>query len=136
MAFVHGKGSVFTIASKELTSYLDSVELNISGDTAESTTLGATAKSYLAGVPDSTISISGKYDSTATTGPDAVLQGLVGSDTASAFEYGPEGGDTGDVKYSGDCFMTGYKVTSPVGDVVAFTADFQCTGAITKGTYS
>jgi hypothetical protein len=136
MAFVHGKGSVFTVDSKELTDYLDSVELNNSVDTAETTTLGDEAKTYLNAQSDATISISGKYDSTATTGPDAVLNGLVGNDTAVTFEYGPEGDTTGDVKYSGSCFLTGYKMTSPVGDVVAFTADFQCTGAITKGTYS
>jgi hypothetical protein len=136
MAFVHGKNSVFTIASEELTSFLDSVELSFSVDTAETTTLGVEAKTYLSGPSDGTISLSGKYDSTATTGPDATLQAIIGSETASAWEYGPEGDASGDVKYSGNGFLTGYKVTSPVGDVVAFTADIQITGAVTKGTYS
>ena len=135
MAFVHGKNAVFTIATEDLTQYLDNVELDISTDTAESTTLGNDFKTYVVGVSDSSLSISGKWDSTASTGPDAVLQGLIG-DAPSAFEYGPEGDTTGKVKYSGNAILTDYKVTAPVGDVVAFTADFQISGTVTKGAFS
>lgn len=141
MAFVHGKGAAFKIDDaagtlQTLTAYLDSVELNNVGDVAESTTMGAEAKTYLSGQTDATISISGKYDSTASTGPDVVLNGIVGKETTSSFEYGPEGGTSTKVKYSGECFLTSYVVSAPVADVVTFTADFQVTGAITKGTFS
>jgi len=141
MAFVHGKGFAFKIDNaagtlQTLTAYLDSVDFNNTVDTAESTTAGAEAKTYLSGQSDATLSISGKYDSTASTGPDVILNGLVGLEATSSFEYGPEGGTTGKVKYSGECFLTSYVVSSPVGDVVTFTADFQVTGAVTKGTFS
>lgn len=136
MAFVHGKGAVFTIDSDELTTYLTDASLSNSVDVAETTTFGSEAKTYVSGQSDATISISGRYDSTASTGPDAVLNGLIGGETAVAFELGPEGSSTGKVKYTGNCFLTSYEVTAPVGDVVAFTASFQCSGAITKGTYS
>lgn len=140
MAFVHGKGTVFKIDNaagtlQTLTAYLDNVELNHSVDTAETTTMGAEAKTYLSGQSDATMSIAGKYDSTAATGPDVVLQGLVGLETTSTFEIGPEGSTAAKVKYSGECFMTGYTVSAPVGDVVSFTADFQVTGAVTKGVW-
>lgn len=136
MSFVHGKDSVFTIDSDNLTAYLTAVDFPQSVDVAETSTMGSEAKSYLSGMSDATISIAGRYDSTASTGPDAVLNGLVGGDTATTFEYGPEGSANGKVKYSGSCFLTGYSVSSPVEDIVAFTAEFQVTGAITKGTYS
>jgi hypothetical protein len=90
----------------------------------------------VSGQSDTTLSISGKYDSTAATGPDVVLQGLIGLETTSTFEYGPEGGATGKVRYTGECFLTGYSVSSPVGDVVSFTADFQISGAVTRGTFA
>jgi hypothetical protein len=141
MAFVHGKGAAFSIDNAAgspvtLTAYIDSIDLSQSVDTAESTTMGAEAKTYLSGQSDGTLSITGKYDSTASTGPDVTLAGLVGLETTSTFEYGPEGGTAGKIKYSGECFLTAYTVSAPVGDVVTFTADFQLTGAITKGTYS
>lgn len=141
MAFVHGKGAAFKIDNaagtlQTLTAYLTDAGMSNTVDTAESTTMGAEAKTYLSGQSDATISISGLYDSTASTGPDVILNGLVGLETTSSFEYGPEGGTTGKTKYSGECFMTGYSISAPVGDVVAFTADFQVTGAVTKGTFS
>jgi hypothetical protein len=141
MAFVHGKGAAFKIDNaagtlQTLTAYIDNIDFPQTVDVAESTTMGAEAKTYLSGQSDATISISGKYDSTASTGPDVVLQGLIGLETTSTFEYGPEGGAPTKVKYSGECFMTGYNISAPVGDVVTFTADFQVTGAITKGTFA
>jgi hypothetical protein len=136
MSFVHGKDSYFSVDSDNLTTYIDSADLNQSVDMAETSTMGVEAKTYISGLSDATISIAGKYDSTASTGPDAVLAGLVGGETAVAFEYGPEGNANGKVKYSGNCFLTSYNVSAPVGDVVSFTADFQCSGAITKGTFS
>lgn len=141
MAFVHGKDAAFKIDNAsatltDLTAYVDSVDFSQSVDTAESTTMGKEAKTYLVGLSDATMSISGKYDSTASTGPDVTLSGLVGYDTPVDFEYGPEGSANGATKYSGTCILTGYAISAPVGDVVTFTADFQVTGAITKGTFS
>lgn len=133
MAIPHGKDSVFTIDSVDLTSYLDNISFPRSVDTAETSTMGNSSKTYIEGMTDSTISISGKWDGTATTGPDDVLEGLTGSVT---FEYGPDGDTATHVKYTGNCIKTAYNVTSPIGDVVAFTAEFQVTGDITRGTYS
>jgi len=140
MAFTHGKGAVFKIDNsggtlQTLTAYVDSIDFNNTVDTAETTTMGSEVKTYLSGQSDATLSISGKWDSTASTGPDAVLNGLIGLEATSTFEVGPEGSTTGKVKYTGECFLTSYVVSAPVGDVVTFTADFQVTGAITKTTY-
>lgn len=140
MAFVHGKGVVFKIDNaagtlQTLTAYVDSVTFDQAVDMAETTTAGAEAKTYVSGQSDGTISISGKYDSTAATGPDVVLNGLVGLETTSTYEIGPEGSAAGKIKYTGECFLTGYSISAPVGDVVSFTADFQLTAAITKTTW-
>ena len=140
MAFVHGKGAVFKIDNaagtiQTLTAYVDSITLSNTIDMAESTTMGAEAKTYLSGQSDGTVSVSGKWDSTAATGPDVILQGLIGLETTSTYEVGPEGSTTGKIKYTGECFMTSYEVSAPVGDVVAFTAEFQFTGTQTRSTY-
>jgi hypothetical protein len=70
-----------------------------------------------------------------SAGPDAVLNSYVGAESVTAFIFGPEGNGTGDVRYSGSAFVTSYNMTAPVGDVVAFTADLQVTGEITKDSF-
>jgi hypothetical protein len=140
MGFVHGKGAVFKIDNaagtlQTLTAYITGADFGNTVDTAETTTMGSEVKTYVSGQSDGTLSISGNYDSTAATGPDVVLNGIIGLETTSTFEYGPEGSTTGKIKYTGECFLTAYNISAPVGDVVTFTADFQVTGAITKTTY-
>lgn len=140
MAFVHGKGAVFKIDNaagtlQTLTAYVDSIDIDNSVDMAESTTMGAEAKTYLSGQSDGGLSVSGKWDSTASTGPDVILQGLIGLETTSTYEVGLEGSTSGKIKYTGECFMTSYKCSAKVGDVVTFTADFQFTGTQTRGTW-
>lgn len=135
MAFVHGKDSTVKVAGTDLTTFVTDVALDQSVDVAETSTMGAEAKSYISGLSDATISITGRYDSTVTTGPDAVISGVVGGDTTTTWEFGPEGNTTGKEKYSGAGFLTTYNISAPVGDVVGFTMEIQVSGAITKATY-
>lgn len=137
MAFYHGKGLAFKIDNaagtiQVLTAFVDSVDLDNSVDMGETTTAGAEDKTFVSGQAEHDISISGKWDDTASTGPDAILFGLVGLETSSSFEFGPAGSAAGKPKYLGECFLTGYKCAAPVGGVVTFTADFKITGAVTR----
>lgn len=134
MGRVHGKGSVFTLATNNLSAYLDSVQFSDGVELAEITGLGSDAKSYIPGLKDATISLSGRFDA-AAAGPEATLAAAVGG-SALAFVYGPEGSATGKVRRSGSAFVTSYNQTSPVGDVVAFAAELQVTGNVTTGVYS
>lgn len=139
MAFVHGKDAVFKINNgslRDLTAFTDNIEMTDSTEMGETTVMSLEDKTFISGLSEATFSCSGKYDSTVTTGPDDVLFSLKGDDTARAFELGFEGGTAGKVKYSGSCFMTQYVRTAPVGDVVTWTADFQITGVVTRGTFS
>lgn len=140
MAFYHGKGLAFKIDNaagtlQTLTAFVDSVELNNSVDVGETTTAGAEDKTFVSGQAEHDLSISGKWDDTATTGADPILTALIGLETSSTFEIGPAGTAAGKIKKTGECFMTGYKVSMPVGGVVTFTADFKVTGAVTQTTW-
>lgn len=140
MAFVHGKDAVFKIDDsggvlRDLSAYSDNIEFAYSVDMGETSTFAVEAKTYVSGLSDSTFTVSGKYDSTVTTGPDVVLSGLVGAEATSTFECGPEGGTTGKIRYTGEAFLTGYAFSAPVGDVVTWTADFQTSGAVTRNTF-
>jgi hypothetical protein len=140
MPCVHGKGLAFRLdnaagALQTLTSYVDSVSLENSVDMGETTTAGAEAKTFVSGTSGATLSISGKWDGTVTTGPDAILTGLIGLEVSSTFEYGPEGQTAGKVKKSGECFLTAYTVDEPANGVCTFSADFQVTGAVANGVW-
>lgn len=142
MAFVHGKGSVFWYHDsggvlRDLSAFVKGVDFGADRDLSETTTMGKDSKTYIPGLRDATISIEGFYDSTASTGPDAILWAAMTSATAKTWEYGPEGGTTGKVKYTGSSFVKSYKPgQASVDGVVPFSAEIQVTGDVTKTTYA
>jgi hypothetical protein len=135
--FTHGKATVFKVdnSSGSLTTISDvltDVSFPQTIETAETTSFGSNAKTYIVGLSDATISISGNFDTTVDTHLSAVL----GQAATLSFEYGPEGSTAGDAKYTGECLMTSYEKSGAVGDVVTFSAEFQVTGAVTRGVYA
>lgn len=137
MAYAHGKDAVFKVqdsggTTRDLSAYLTSITYDPNADVAEVSTLGDSSKEYLAGLKDATITIEGKYDP-AANGPDDVLNGILGG-ASRTFEFHPQGTATGKPKYTGSLICTGYSVNSPLEDASTFTATFQVTGAVTRGT--
>jgi hypothetical protein len=132
--FVHGKSTDFELddtggTSRSLSNVLNSVDFPEIIETAETTAFGATSKSYIVGLRDATISISGLWDAT-------VDGYIIGTEPATrTFIFGPAGSTGGNVKYTGEAILTNYSVSSPVGDVVTFSLDLQCTGGVTRTTY-
>ena len=112
-------------------SWLADVDFPETVDVAETSTLGDSSKSYIVGMKDSTLSIAGLWDSTL----DGILGAVVGQSATLSFEYSPAGTGSGEIKYTGECILTGYSQNSPVGDVVSFSADFQVSGDVTRGTH-
>lgn len=134
--FRHGKSTVFKVDNSggtltDISNTLTDVSFPQSVDTAETSAFGSSAKSYIVGLTDSTLSISGNYDATV----DAHLAGVLGQAATLSFEYGPEGSTVSFVKYSGECILTSYEKSGAIGDVVSFSAEFQVSGAITRGAF-
>lgn len=136
MANAHGKDSVITVATQNITPYVKTVDFNRSQDANDTTTKGAEGKTYRPGLTDGEIRLTGLWDDTATTGSYTVLQALMDSETTTTFEWGPEGSTSGMIKYSGSCCLTQYDESSPVDDMVAFTATLKISGTVTVGTYA
>jgi hypothetical protein len=132
--FVHGKSTDFELddtggTSRSLSTVLTSVDFPETIDTAETTAFGATSKSYIVGLRDATISVSGLWDAT-------VDGYLIGTEPATrSFIFGPAGSTSSNVKYTGECILTNYAISNPVADVVTFSLDLQVTGNVTRGTY-
>lgn len=139
MAFVHGKSGFFSVDNSsgtptDLSAFLNDVSLPRDIETAETTTFGVSgsAKTYIVGLTDATISVSGLFDSSA----DGTLAGVVGHASSLSFVVGPEGNGSGKVKYEGECFLTSYEISTSVGDAVQASASFQVSGAITRTTFA
>jgi hypothetical protein len=139
MAFVHGKTSKFSIDNVsgtpvDISAFCDDVSFSRNLDTAEVSTFGNSAKEYLIGLSDATLSISGKFDAAGASTIDAVLSGILGHTATSSFEYVPGGGTVGanNPAYRGECWLTSYDVSGAIGDAVSFSADFQVSGPITR----
>ena len=135
--FRHGKSTVFKVDNNagsltDISNTLTDVSFPQSVDTAETSAFGASAKSYIVGLTDSTLSISGNFDATV----DAHLAAVLGQAASLSFEYGPEGSTAGFVKYTGEALLTSYEKSGAIGDVVTYSAEFQVTGAITRGAYA
>ena len=135
--FRHGKSTVFKVDNSsgtltDISNTLTDLGFPQTVETAETTSFGSSAKTYVVGLSDSTVSVSGNFDATV----DAHLAGILGQAASVSFEYGPEGSTSGYVKYSGEAILTSYEKSGAVGDVVTYSAEFQVTGAVTRGTWS
>ncbi len=99
------------------------------------TALGDAGVKHQPSLEDVSISLSGTWDNTATTGLDVILGGLRTHNAAVDFEYGPEGTASGDFKYSGTCWVENYTIRSQVGNVVSWSATLRVEGVVTRGAY-
>lgn len=134
MAFGPGKAGVFKLDNGagslvDISAYLTKVDEKFTQAAYDTTTLGSTAKSFIPGLTESDISFDGIWDPTV----DAVIATDIGKSTTTSFEYYPAGTGTGNVKYNGECVVTGYD--GPKNDVngnVTLSGNAKVTGAVTR----
>lgn len=129
MAFKHGKDTKVFLNSTEISSFLNSADATRTADVAESTTFGKSAKTYISGSKDGTISLAGFYDATS----DGVIAPNLGT-SDQELVIGLDGLDALDNTAFGKGNFTNYGISSPVGDIVAFSADFQSDEGIFNGS--
>lgn len=123
MTLVHGKNTVVTLDANDLTDYSNNSQLEISADSHDVTTYGKNSHVFSGGLKNGTASVSGFYDTTAMTGPRAVILPLVG--TVVPFVHQPEGAGTGKPQDAVDVLVTKYTQTHPVADMVTWTVELQ-----------
>lgn len=144
MGAVHGKNTYVAFddasgALVPLSTYLKEVSADKSFDTAESTTFQASqgAKTYVLGLNDETVSISGNFDVTLHEHMVALQDALNDGDIESVtVVVGPAGNGTGKPKTERECLLTKYSWSAPVGDVVSASIEFQRTGPSVDGTFA
>jgi hypothetical protein len=125
--FIHGKDTFISLNADDLSEATNASELGLTADTHDVTTYGKSAHVYQGGLTDGTAKMSGIYDSGAA-GPKAIIQALVGQ-TVELIRQ-PEGPGTGKPQDKVDVVVKGYTESSPVADMVTWSADLQLSDAV------
>lgn len=144
MSAIHGKNTyvAFDDATGNLTplsSYLKEASADKSYDTAESSTFMQPqgAKTYVLGMNDETVSISGNFDAALHTHMTNLMNALNdGTIESCTVVIGPAGNGTGKVKTERECLVTAYNWSASTSDVVTASIEFQRTGPSNDGVFA
>ena len=78
------------------------------------------------------VTLTGIFDDDA----DAVLAPLLTHPSPVEFTYAPAGTSPGSVKYTGQCWVERYEVSSTAGDRVGYTATLRVEGNVIRGIHT
>jgi len=123
------------VATKALSTFCDTADINIKVDTADTTTFTAAWKTAIAGLAGATVTLSGNYDPTVTTGPASVLIAQIAlnqAGTVTAVVLYPAGNNAGQgTSHTFNALLTDYQEGSKTTDAVSFAATLLVTGVDT-----
>lgn len=112
MARKHSKLTVILVAGTDISAYCTDSNIKKSSGTEDNTTYGKNSEVHDPTLLTGEFSCSGKYDSTASTGPRALLMPLVG--TSATIKHRPEGTGSGLPQDSFTAVIVDYSETAPV----------------------
>jgi hypothetical protein len=128
VARIHGRHTFISIGGDDISTHTTTSEIDRKADSHDVTTYGNDAHVYEGGLLSGEASASGIYDSTAVTGPAAVLKPLIG--TVVELIRQTEGAGTGKPQDKVDVLVTGYKETNPVAEMVTWELSMQLSGTV------
>jgi hypothetical protein len=131
--FRHGKNVNVFLDAYDFSTYFNNVSASTSIDTAETSAFGTSAKSYVVGHRDGTVSLSGMFEATESTGTDQYFATALGSATKIKLIVAPEGHSNGAGAIMLQADDTSYEVSSAIADIVQASAEFQSTDAVEHG---
>lgn len=130
--FAHGKNVNVFINEYDFSAYFNDVSATSTVETAETSAFGSSAKTYIVGLQDGTVSLSGMFDGTAT-GTDVVFSTVLGSATKQLVVVAPSGHSNGANAIMLEADDTSYEVSGAVADVVQTSAEFQSSDGVEHG---
>ena len=131
--FRHGKNVNVFLDEYDFSTYFNDVTASTSVDTAETSAFGTSAKTYVVGHRDGTVSLSGMFESTESTGTDQYFATALGSATKIKLIVALEGNSNGAGAIMLVADDTSYEVSSAIADIVQASAEFQSTDAVEHG---
>lgn len=133
MAFVHGRNTFVSVDGDDLSVYTTQSDFERNSDEHDTTTYTKNAHCYSGGLLGGTFTMSGIYDNTAA-GPRDVLEPLIG--TVVTVIRRPEGTGSGLPQDSFGGLLKKYNESSPVADMVKWSADFTVSDDVTSTNQS
>lgn len=131
MAESHGKETYVSLDGTDISTFTDTTTYNRGADEHDSTCYGAEGHEFAGGLHTGSITIGGKYV-TGATGPRALIAPLLG--TKVEFIYRPEGTGATLPEDTATVLVKAYNQSSPVADIVRWTAELTVSGVVTPGT--
>ena len=123
MSFYHGKNSRVYLNGNSMSSYMDTVNVSMQADTVETTTFIDTAKQYIMGLKNATLSAEG-FGSGTTGEIDKYLQDAL-STTENIWNWYPAGESSGVSGYGLKGYDTQYDVKASISGAVRVAAACQ-----------
>jgi hypothetical protein len=131
--FRHGKNVKVFVNEFDFSSYFTDMTATSSVETAETSTFGSSAKEYISGLQDGTVSVSGMFEGTASVGTDEFFAAALASSSKIKVIVAPEGHANGNRAVMLQADETSYEVSGAIADVVQASAEFQSSDRIDHG---
>lgn len=131
--FTHGLNAFIQLNAVNLSGWTDSWDLDQKADTADTSTMGSTAHTFLPGLKDGDISATGLFDGQAA-GVDATLFAILG--TVQAFEVRANSAarSVTNPGYTGSMIITDYKIGAKIGAAVVVSYTAKISGPVARQT--
>lgn len=129
MATHAGSEGTVRVGATNAIAEIRSFSVEETGDTIDDSTMGDTARTFIAGLKTFTATVDCLWDETNTLGQGALTVGA----TVTLNLY-PEGASTGDTYYTGSAIVTGRTINSSYDGLVEISISCQGTGALTTST--
>ena len=131
--FRHGKNVLVFIDQYDFSTYFNDLTASANVDTAETSAFGTSAKTYVLGLMDGTISLSGMYESTDLTGTDQYFASVLGAAAKQKVIVALEGHTLGTRAVVMQADDTSYEVAGSIGDLVKTSIEFQSSQGVDNG---
>jgi hypothetical protein len=131
--FRHGKNVKVYVDEFDFSSYFNDVSAATTVETAETSTFGSSAKEYIPGLMDGTVSLSGLFESTADEGTDDYFSSILGGAAKQKVIVAEEGHALGYRAVMLESDTTSYEVSGAIADVVQASAEFQSSEGVEHG---
>jgi hypothetical protein len=121
---VHGKQGRIRINGFDLSEYSKSINLDLSNEVVDTTTLSKNSKVYIQGINDATLTTEGIHDEDKTV-LDDLFEGII--DEEAAVSYYPFNDTAGNTGFAFKAIRSAYALTNSITDSVNFSFGAQTT---------
>lgn len=123
-----------TINGTSVSAYLQSVDLSMSADDAETTAFGMGWRERITGLKSGSVTLNFFQDFSGTT-VDGLIWPLLGSNATVVIKPTSSATGTANPAYTAVCSVQAYQpFASSVGDIATFSVTWPVTGTATRGT--